>query len=134
LARIFELIEIGKLGDDNLRRDRSETWDGFDEFAFGLKLGIFFDELGNRGAEGGDFFLRGFDLAFQAGDDAFFCLRFEHGFTTRGILGERIGVTAQCGNPLLVAGFWLPWAQFEMFGLDEAGNEFCIGGVAFVAA
>ena len=88
LACVFELVQIGKLGDDNLRRDQSEAGDGFEELAFGLKLGVFVDELGNGSAEGFDFFLSSFDLALQAGDDGFFGLRFEHSFATRGILGE----------------------------------------------
>ena len=133
LARVGEFPEVGKLGNDDLGADFSEARDGLEQLAFGEEFGVGLDDFGDVGAGVGEFFFLHPDATFDRNDDGFFGLGLEFGFKACGVLSERVGVTAEFGNPLLVMASRMPGEEFEVLGFDEAGDEFGVGGVAFVA-
>lgn len=114
--------------------DVADARDAFEELVFAVEFGFAFDDFGDGFTDGFEFFLLGFDEAIDGGGDGFFGLGVEFGFEPSAVLSEGVGVAAEFGNALLFRAFGLPWAEFGVFGLEEAGDEFGVCGVAFIAA
>ena len=88
LARVGEIPEVGKLGNDDLSADFSEARNALEQLAYCEKLGIGLNEFGDAGAGVGGLFFLHPDAAFDRDRDGFLGLGLEFSFEACGVLGN----------------------------------------------
>lgn len=133
LTCILEVLKIGKLGNEDLNGGFTNARDGEEKFLLGEKLLLLSNELLDALTDVLDLFLLSFDSALYGALNSWKRDRFEFGFEGGIVLRDAIGIATQFFDLAVFVATGAPGTKACLLGLEELGNEFGVGGIAFVA-